>query len=370
VPDSEPLPSFARRRRWDILIGLILIVIVIIAAGFVVRKLLRTDPTKARAVGLPLPVQTLPAAVVALTDVIGASGSIEQSSTVVLTARVTSRVTSVPVDLGSIVNVGQVVVELDNRIFVATRDSNIAKADHATKQLHRMEVMESKGLGTAVDTEKARVDDANARMDLLQAEIALANTQIASPVEGVVLDRSINPGETTNPDQKVMTLGTINPVMMVADVSEDKIGYVRLGMPAEISTNAFPGKTFAGETVKIQAEVSAKTRTFQVYIKVDNQDLSLKPGVTGYVRLNNRRMALSIPSTALMNPVGDHATVFVVDNNQRAHLREVRRGMAATGLTEILEGIKEGEHVVTIGHFELHDNDRVLPNRSTPWNEK
>lgn len=370
MPDLEPLPNFGRRRRWDILIGLLLIVIVAIAGGFTVRKLLLTDPTKARRVGLPIPVQTLPASVASLSDVIGASGSVEQSSTVVLTARVTSRVTKVPFDLGAIVKEGDVVVELDDRLFAATLESCKVKADHAAKQLHRMEVMESKGLGTAVDTEKARIDDANTRMDVLQADIALNNTRITSPVEGVILDRSINPGETTNPDQKLMTLGVINPVMMVAEVSEDKIGFVRLGMPAEIGTNAFPGRTFTGEVVKIQAEVSAKTRTFGVYLKVENQDLGLKPGVTGYVRLDNKRMALSIPSTALMNPVGDHATVFVVDKDNRAHFREVRRGMAAAGLTEILDGLKEGELVVTVGMFELHDNDKVRPNRSTPWNEK
>ena len=71
-----------------------------------------------------------------------------------------------------------------------------------------------------------------------------------------------------------------------------------------------------------------------------------------------------------MNPVGDHATVFVVDKDDRAHIREVRRGMAAAGLTEILDGLKEGEFVVTVGQFELRDNDSVRPNRSTPWNEK
>jgi len=304
VLDTQEIRSFGRRRRWDILVGLVLIAIVLATGAYMVRLLILTDPDKARLVRQPLPVQILPATVTALSDVIGASGSIEQSSTVVLTAHVTSRVSKVPFDLGTIVKEGDVVVELDDRLFAATLESSRAKADHATKQLHRMEVLESKGLGTAIDTEKARIDDAGARMDVLQAEIALSNTRITSPVEGVVLDRSINPGETTNPDQKVMTLGVINPVMMVADVSEDKIGFVRLGMPAEIGTNAFPGKSFTGEVVKIQAEVSAKTRTFQVYLKVENQDLGLKPGVTGYVRLDNRRESRDT-ATVVWKAVGE-----------------------------------------------------------------
>jgi len=370
VPDYDKLRSLVRRRRVDLIVALVFTLVVAATGAYMVRYLLYTDPLKARIVGMPIPVQTVAAAVTDLRDVVGASGSVEQSATVTLKPRIVSRVDKVPVDLGSIVKEGDPLVELDDRLFAADLEGAKIKADHTGKQLHRMEVLEAKGLGTAVDTEKSRTEDAEARMAVIQAEIALSNTRISSPVDGVVLDRMTNPGETTSPDQKILLLGTLHPVMMVADVSEDKMGFVRLGMKAEVGTNAFPGVTFTGEVAKVQAEVSAKTRTFQVYIRIENPDLALKPGVTGYARLDNHHMALAVPSTAIMNPIGDRATVFVADKDNRAHLREIRRGMSAEGKTEIIDGLKEGELVVTVGQLELRDNERIRPNRSAPWNEK
>ncbi len=370
MPEYDKIRSFGARRRTDIIVGAILAVIVAVVVAMMIRHLLHTDPLKARLVGLPLPVETLPAKVVSLGETIGASGAVEQSATVTLAARISSRVITVPVDLGAIVKEGDLLVEMDSRLLKANLESARINADHSGKQLHRMEVLEEKGFGTAVDTEKARSDDAEARRAVIDAEIALTDTRVSSPVEGVVLERGTNPEENARPGQKLMVLGTLHPVMMVAEVSEEKIGSIRLGMPAEIGTDAFPGEIFTGAVAKVQASVSAKTRTFDVYIKVANEDLRLKPGVTGYARLNNQRPALAIPSSALMDPVGDRATVFVADKEDRAHLRAVRRGMAASGMTEILDGVQEGEMVVTVGQLELHDNDRIRPNRSGPWNKK
>jgi multidrug efflux pump subunit AcrA (membrane-fusion protein) len=76
-----------------------------------------------------------------------------------------------------------------------------------------------------------------------------------------------------------------------------------------------------------------------------------------------------VPSTAVLNPVGDRAIVFVVDKDNRAHIRGVRPGLMAGGMTELIDGVQEGEQVVTVGQQELRDNDRVLANQSAPWNK-
>jgi membrane fusion protein (multidrug efflux system) len=193
---------------------------------------------------------------------------------------------------------------------------------------------------------------------------------VKSPAAAVILSRTINPGEITKLDQEIFQLGTIENVMMVAEVSEDKIGFVHLGMRSEIGTDAFPGETFKGEVVKVEARVSPLTRTFGVYIRIENTSLRLKPGVTGYARLLATHTSLTITSTALINPVEDRATVFVVDKNDVAHIRQVRRGLMAEGMTEILDGLQEGERVVTVGQLELRDNDHVHPNAFGPWNGK
>jgi membrane fusion protein (multidrug efflux system) len=299
---------------------------------------------------------------------IGASGTVSALNTISITARDSSRVTKVPVDLGDVVRSGDLLAQLDDRIYIAGVDSAKVAADHTAKQLVRMQTLEDRGYGSASDTETAREADAAARQVVVQSQIDLDNTKITAPVGSVILTRTVNPGEITNIGQEIFELGPIEQVYMVAEVSTDKTGFVNLGMPAEVSIDSFPGEIFKGTVVKIDAVASVTTRTFNAYIRINNRDLRLRPGVTGYARLERGHSALAVPSVAILNPVGETATVFVVDGNNRAHIREIRPGIMADGMTEILDGLQEGEKVVTVGQLELHEGDRVTINRSGPWN--
>jgi hypothetical protein len=71
-----------------------------------------------------------------------------------------------------------------------------------------------------------------------------------------------------------------------------------------------------------------------------------------------------------MNPVGDRATVFVVTKDNKAHLREIRRGLMVEGFTEVFGGLQEGDQVATVGQFGLRDNDLVNANHFAPWNKR
>jgi membrane fusion protein (multidrug efflux system) len=254
-------------------------------------------------------------------------------------------------------------------VFQAAVEHSKDGVDHADKQLQRMLVMQQKGYASAVEVENTRTADAEAHFGLNQAEFNLTNTRIVSPASVIVLQREINPGEITVPGKPSFKLGIIEPIQMVAQVAQEKIGSIHMGMQAKVSTDGFPGEVFTGQVVKIDGSVNDLTRTFGVYISIANHDLRLIPGITGYARLENTHMALAVPTTAVINPVGDRATVFVVDKDNRAHVREVRRGLMTEGMTELLDGVQEGEEVVTVGQQELRENDRVAVNQSAPWNK-
>jgi membrane fusion protein (multidrug efflux system) len=299
---------------------------------------------------------------------IRASGTVSALNTISITARVSSRVTSVPVDLGDVVRTGDLLAGLDDRVFAAGVEAAKVASDHDDKQVARMETLEARGYGAATDTEAAREVAAAARQVVVQSEIDLSNTKITAPVDSVILTRTVNPGEITTNGAEIFELGPIEQVYFVAEVPTDKTGFVAMGMTADVSIDSFPGEIFKGEVVKIDAVASAATRTYSAYIRIDNKDLRLKPGVTGYARLERSHTALAVPSVAILNPVGDQATVFVIDARDRAHIREVRPGLMADGMTEILDGLQDGERVVTVGQLELHEGDRVTVNRSGPWN--
>ncbi len=355
-------------KRYELIIGLILLTAVMYAFVQMVVYLLHSDGQKARFARLPIPVQVLPATARQLRESIGAAGTIQPKLYITMTARVTSRVLKVPVDLGTVVKPGGILVQLDDSVYAASLNSAKEAYDHAFKQLARMERLLNDDFASPLEVELARSAKADAWQSMVAAEIDLANTVVRSPALAVVLSRTVNPGEFARLDESMIQLGVIRPVMMVAAIAEDQIGSVHLGMTAKVGTDGFPGETFIGRVVKIGASVSAATRTFDVYIELQNQDLRLKPGVTGYARLENSRLALVVPNTALMNPVGDRATAFVVDGGLRAHLREVRRGPIVGGMTEVLDGLREGERVVTVGQLELRDKDLVSVNRFGPWN--
>lgn len=367
--EAEEVRKFVLRRWLDIIIGLAMIGIVLVAIVIMLKYFVQTDGQKARPTGLPIPVQTLKAKVVLLHEIIGASGATAESADAFLDNVVQAKVIDVPVVVGKVVRKGELLAALDDKLFQAAVDHAKDSLDHTYKQLQRMLIMQQKGYASAIDVENARTADAEAKTNLVQAEFNLTNTRIVSPASVIVLQRSINPGEITTPGKLAFKLGIIEPIDMVAQVAQEKIGSIHMGMEANVSTDGFPGEIFTGRVVKVDGNVNDLTRTFGVYISVDNHDLRLIPGITGYARLGNRHMALAVPTTAVINPVGDRAIVFVVDKDNRAHVREVRRGLMTEGMTELLSGVEEGEEVVTVGQEELRDNDRVSVNQSAPWNK-
>ena len=367
--ESNRLLNVLAKRRGEIILGVLLVLIAGAAVVVMLKYFVQTDGLKARPVGLPIPVQTLPAKVTSLHEVIGASGNTAESTDVLLTDRVVAKVVKVSVQIGNIVKQGDLLAQMDDTLFASAVVRAQLNLDHNTKQLDRMLAMQKKGFASMVEIERARTEKAAAEEGLVQAQFNLTNTRITAPAPAIVLERDINPGEITSVGNEAFKLGIIEPVFMVAQVSQEKIGSVHMGMRGEVSTDGFPGVVFEGEVVKIGGMVNDTTRTFGVYISIPNHDLRLIPGITGYARLINERMALAVPSTAVINPVGDKAVVYVVDKDNRAHVREIRRGLLIGGMTEILDGLQEGEEVVTVGTQELRDNDRVVVNQSAPWNK-
>jgi membrane fusion protein, multidrug efflux system len=361
----RPFESSGRAIVWV----MVLTVVCLVSIGLAAHHLVQSSQVDARLVGAPIPLQTVAARVQSLDDEIGGSGSIQPSEPITITGKVVARVLHVTVEEGEIVHPGDLLVDFDPQLYDANLASAEATYEHAHKQLERMEALARKQFAAPVDVENARVAEAQTRDTVVSAKIDLSNTKVYSPVAAIVLSRTVNPGEMSRMDETMLQLGILDPVLMNAAVSEDKLGFTFIGMPGEVGTDAFPGEVFKGKVTRIDPTVDPTTRTFGAYIQIANHDLRLKSGVTGYARLTSHRMVVVVPSTAIMNPVGDRSSVFVVDSDGTAHLREVRVGMTANGATEILSGVQEGEQVVVAGQMGLRDNDKVRANQNAPWNK-
>jgi membrane fusion protein (multidrug efflux system) len=372
TPRREPAVTPPKPFHW------IVFLIICCLLGFLVFKtvvhLIRTDTGKARIVHAASPVETAPVRKQTLEEVIGGSGTVEQFNTVLLTTQLTARVLEVPVKIGDVVKKGDLLVRWDDRLIQATLDANRQyvetsniKIKNQTRQVERYLALAKQNMGTPLDLEKAEIGLADARealakatMGLREAEIALERVRMKAPIDGIVLERLVNPDETTHTDQTVMKIGAIDSVLMAAKVTEEKIHSVRQGLPAEVTFPAFPGETFEGEVFKIDPNIDPVTRTFTAYVQINNHDYRLKPGLSGFAHIHRAAKDVNaVPSVAIVNPSGDQASVFVVDRSGQATLRKVSLGIVANAMTEVTSGLNEGEKVVTVGQLYLKDNDKV-----------
>ncbi len=340
------------------------------AVALTLTHLTRTVQKDARMAGQPIPVEAVEAKIQPIHVTVGASGMVEPSLTVTLSAAVMSKVTKVAVDLGTVVRPGDLLVQLDKRLFRANLEEARANHEYARKQLDREEALFRRRFAADVDVEKARSFEATTRQEVVKAELDLEGTEVRSPVGGVVLKRQTNPGELTRVGQDLLEIAVLRPVMMVAQISEDRIRDVHPGMKADVGTDAFPGLGLSGTVSKIDYRINPATRTFAAYIQLDANDLELKKGVTGYSRLQTTRLGLTVPETAVINPLGDKPAVFLLDKDGTVHLRAVRLGSSSDGKVEIVDGLDQGQRVVAAGQFDLQDKDRVTVGEGLPWKNK
>jgi len=363
-----------KMRRWHWVIFVVICVLLGLLVLYTILHVIDTTTGIARHVHAPSPVETVPVRRQTLEEVIGGSGAVEQAETVNLITQLNAQVLEVPVKIGDLIKKGDLLVRWDDRLIKATVQANreYVEADNIkirdeTRQVERYTSLLNKKMGAEVDLEKyemaladAKIDLAKSTVSLQQAEIDLEHVKQTSPLDGIVLERLVNPNEFTKPGQVIIKLGVLNTVLMAAKMTEEKMHSVQLGLPAETTFPAFPSEVFKGTVAKIDPNIDPITRTFTTYMKIENPDFRLKPGLSGFARI--RRTAkdvLAVPSIAIMNPSGEQDSVFVVNGTNHANLRKVHPGVVVDAMTEITNGLKEGEKVVTVGQFYLKENDKV-----------
>jgi len=356
----------------SVVIGAVLIGIGVTSV-VVVSHMIKTDPRKAMLVHGKMPVRLAQAKVETINDIIGASGQTQEIEKVTLTARISQPVLSVKIKLGDRGKKGQILVEFDKKmlkVIVDEAKENLNKAksnlDYSKLNYDRLLNIYNQNLIAKAELEKAdeqvkvaQWEYSSAVRQLGKAMQDLNYATVKSPIVGVVLERPINPGEIPKVDEPLVTLGVIDDIFMLAKVPENKISYIHLKQQAEVVLDSFLNDVFKGEIVKIDPNTDPKTRTFVAYIKISNTDLKLTPGLTGFARVKNSKTALAVPSVSVVNPVGEVATVFIVDSNSVAHIKRVKIGISSGGLTEVVEGLKEGDKVVTAGIEFIRDGDKV-----------
>lgn len=270
-----------------------------------------------------------------ITAKVTASGTLSALVTVQVGTQVSGRISKLMADYNSPVKKGELVAKIDPQLFEASvqqaranylsaqagvatavaASSNADKQYVRTKALHDQNLASQADLDTAeanVATSRAAIDAANASLaqslaSLHQAEVNLSYTSIVSPIDGVVISRSVDVGQTVAASLSTPTLFTIaqdlTKMQVDTNVAEGDVGRLTVGMRSFFTVDSFPGQRFFGKIRQIRnaATTVQNVVTYDAVIDVDNEDLKLRPGMTANVTViyAERQSVLAVPNAAL-----------------------------------------------------------------------
>lgn len=195
------------------------------------------------------------------------------------------------------------------------------------------------------------------------------NISIFAPQDGVVSKLEVRDGMFVKPTMRVMTLGDLSSVWVLAEVFERQVQWVEKDQPAEVLLSFIPGQTWEGKVEYIYPSLDAKTRTLKVRLRFDNPNETLKPNMYANVKIfgGAKSDTIVIPLEALIR-TGRNERVIIALGDGKFEARDVKAGIESGEYVEILSGLKADENIVVSGQF-LIDSEaskRASLTRMTP----
>ena len=317
-----------------------------------------------------------------LQNSVTATGTIEAVTSVTVGTQVSGIVNKLYVDYNSQVKKGQVIAELDKTNLLSelnTAKANLASAtsnlSYQAANMNRYQTLYKKGLVSADEYEnalltyrQAREQVASSKENVQKAQTNLGYATITSPIDGTVISKSVEEGQTVAASFNTPELFTIakdlTNMQVVANVDEADIGGVKEGDRVTFTVDAYPDDTFEGtvKQVRLEATTTNNVVTYEVVISAPNADLKLKPGLTANVTIytQERSGVLAVANKALrftptketvgkdmkiVDCKGKNKVWTLSDKTLTAH--PVTIGQTDGVHTEIIKGIKKGQKIVT-----------------------
>jgi HlyD family secretion protein len=320
--------------------------------------------------------------------------------------KVTAPIRKFYVNRGSRVRAGQLLAELENQDLVgaltesqggyqqadasyqgalqkAQQDLKLAKEVlDAQQRLYEGRVrLFEQGAASARDVDDARIsltqarnqyDLAQKQLDLKAAEgqltsakgrsaaaqAQLSYTKIVSPIDGVVTDRPYYPGETAPGGSPIVTVMDLSQVVARAHVSQQDAAYLKVGNPATISVPD-QGAEVPGRVTLVSPALDPNSTTVEVWVEAPNPGNRLKPGASAHLKIVAETVpeAVVVPAAGLLTGTDGVTSMIVLDSENKPGKRVVKVGIRDGDDVQITEGLKAGERVVTLGAFELGNED-------------
>lgn len=315
-------------------------------------------------------VETTPVIRMDIKSTVSATGTIRPVDSVEVSSKITARLKTVEVKENDEVKAGQVVATLDAKDYAAKRDQAQYKVANTQAEYERIRYLYSIGADTEKQLEDAQMNYDTAVSALSQAESDASETNILAPMDGTVVGEPKTVGTmavaTSDNPTVIMRIADLSKKKIMAKVDETDIGSVKVGQSATFTVDAYTDKTFTARVTKISqtdtantwdtstssssasASSSAAVIYYYVTLEVDDPENLLLPAMTARVEINtaDKPGALVVPiSTLKTDANGSYVIVRNPDGSQEN--RYVQAGIYSDDYVEIVDGLSEGEEVVS-----------------------
>lgn len=293
-------------------------------------------------------------------SLLSASGYIVAQSKAEISSKIVGRIEWINLEEGKPVKKGELLARLESYDLQAQLHQAEANLKNATLKLRRIQALEKRSFASqqALENAEAELQMLQAQKEFIQAQ--LKDTEIHSPIEGVITVKRAHLGETVAPQgfgaggagATIATVVDLHSLEMEADISEQNIGKIKVGQAAEIILDAYPNQSYRGELRQIIPTADRQKGAIQVKVAFLEKDALILPEMSGQVTffdkpLENRAQKHSqiiVPASAVIT-LGEKKIVYVIEND-KAFLREVKLAEIQENYAYISEHLKAGEKIV------------------------
>jgi len=288
------------------------------------------------------------------------TATLEADEQAVVVSQITGVVLAINAEEGDFVEAGQVLARVEtDRYSLEVKRANASLKRLKTDFQRKKELFEKK-LVSAEDFERVSAEFAAQKAAHDLAQLDLEYTSIRAPISGYISERLVRVGNLVQLHQPVYHVTSYDPLLAVLHVPERELRVLQKGLQVSMSLDAWPGKSFTGEVIRISPVVDPGTGTFRVTAEIIDRQQMLKPGLFGRVEIlyDLHQNVPLVPRSAVITE-DDMSHVFVINDEGSASRRAIQLGYERKGLIEVLDGLANGETVVTAGKGSLSEGTRV-----------
>lgn len=281
----------------------------------------------------------------------------EQEATVV--SKVRGIIEKIYVEEGDRVQAGQVIAKIEDEQYQIEADRAKAALDRLYNEYQRNQELFERELIAAEAFQNSQYEYESQKATYDLAALNLEYTSVRSPISGIISRRFVKAGNMIGTDQQMYRVTDFSPLQAILHIPEHEMSKIRQDQRAELRVDALPNETFIGHVERISPVVDSETGTFKVTIYVDETRDMLRPGMFGRVKIvyDTRENTRMIPKSAVISE--DLAESVYVIKDSLAFKKVIQTGYTNGSNVEVVDGLDDGEMVVTIGQGSLQDSSKV-----------